>query len=68
MPAAVEVMVAGVRMVYPTCYVNVTDMDQDAMEAMENEAKSMKTCNNSSGKLFTAFVFLRRECSNVEPF
>ena len=27
MPAAVEVMVAGVRLVYPTCYVLVTDYD-----------------------------------------
>jgi hypothetical protein len=27
MPVAVEVMIAGVRMVYPTCYVLVTDID-----------------------------------------
>ena len=30
MPAAVEVLVAGVKMVYPTCYVLVTDIDGGA--------------------------------------
>ena len=30
MEAAVEVLVAGVKMVYPTCYVLVTDIDGGA--------------------------------------
>jgi hypothetical protein len=30
MPPAVEVLLAGVRMLYPTCYVLVTDLDASA--------------------------------------
>lgn len=30
MPPAVEVLMAGVRMLYPTCYVLVTDIDGSA--------------------------------------
>jgi hypothetical protein len=42
MPAAVEVVVAGVRFKYPTCYVLVTDMDgSTAFEATSNIAKAM---------------------------
>ena len=53
MPAAVEVMVAGVRLVYPTCYVLVTDYDSlpyDSSSTSEFSGgacvtkKSMHTC------------------------
>ena len=42
MPPAVEVIVAGVRFKYPTCYVLVTDIDGSAnFEATSNIAKAM---------------------------
>jgi mediator of RNA polymerase II transcription subunit 13 len=42
MPAAVEVVVAGVRFKYPTCYVLVTDMDGATnLEPTSNIAKAM---------------------------
>ena len=53
MPAAVEVMVAGVRLVYPTCYVLVTDYDSLPYDSSSNPEfssgavvtkKSMHTC------------------------
>ncbi len=56
MPTAVEVMVAGVKMIYPTCYVLVTDMDQDlttpaaGAEGGEAANKTLETCNSSSGE------------------
>lgn len=43
MPAAVEVSVAGVKMVYPTCYVLLTDIDQHAYPTTAASAKTMHT-------------------------
>ncbi len=58
MPAAVEVLVAGVRVVYPTCYVLVTDMDQNhhhhhqsgGIFGSEGVPKTLQTCDNPSGE------------------
>ena len=54
MPAAVEVVAAGVRLVYPTSYVLVTDYDSNSLESNgltetsgnHNAKKSMNTCES----------------------
>ena len=62
MPAAVEVVVAGVRFKYPTCYVLVTDMDgPSAFEATSNIAKAMHASRdpgNSSWPFFLDLCFV----------
>ena len=51
MPAAVEVLIAGVRLMYPTCYVLVTDMDVSAnFGATSNIAKAVHA-SRDSGRL-----------------
>ena len=55
MPAAVEVVAAGVRLVYPTSYVLVTDYDSTSGDSSNlselsggflNAKKSMNTCES----------------------
>ena len=55
MPAAVEVVAAGVRLVYPTSYVLVTDYDSNSTDSNSlselaggflNAKKSMNTCES----------------------
>ena len=71
MPTAVEVMVAGVKMIYPPCYVLVTDFDNmnsaaggagvAGMPYNAASAKTMQTYRNSGeiGKFFRRkFSFL----------
>lgn len=66
MPAAVEVMVAGVRMVYPTSYVLVSDMDiTPEMAAFASAGstgfpKTMQTCTTLPGNPAAP-------CYRVEP-
>ena len=51
MPAAVEVLVAGVRFKYPTCYVLVTDLDVSAaFEPTSNIAKAVHASRDSGKK------------------
>ena len=54
MPAAVEVIAAGIRLVYPTSYVLVTDYDSipndstnlsELSVGVHNTKKSMHTCD-----------------------
>lgn len=45
LPALVEVLVGGVRMRYPSCYVLVTDMDESPMTTMSNFST---TCSNGT--------------------
>ena len=48
MPPAVEVLVAGVRLKYPTCYVLVTDMDVSAnFGATSNITKAVHASRDS---------------------
>ena len=49
MPPAVEVIVAGVKMVYPTCYVLVTDFDASPHNYNQNASKH----RNSAADNFT---------------
>ena len=55
MPAAVEVVAAGVRLVYPTSYVLITDYDSNSNDSNSlieslggcyNAKKSMNTCES----------------------
>ena len=55
MPAAVEVVAAGVRLVYPTSYVLVTDYDSNSTDScglteqsggFYNTKRSMNTCES----------------------
>ncbi len=55
MPAAVEVLVAGVKVVYPTSYVLVSDMDHNHhLTPGEGVPRTLQTCENPSGKNSTA--------------
>jgi len=54
MPPAVEVIVAGVRFKYPTCYVLVTDLDgTSAFEATSNIAKAMHASRDPGNQIWT---------------
>ncbi len=66
MPAAVEVLVAGVRAVYPTSYVLATDIDHHHHHGGggimggggEGVPKTLQTCDNPSGKILYVDVQL----------
>jgi len=53
MPAAVEVLVAGVKMTFPTSFVLITDMDPHdfnlAPADRSVEARTLQTCSSATG-------------------
>eukprot|EP00095_Tigriopus_kingsejongensis_P006785 maker-scaffold794_size96255-snap-gene-0.18 protein:Tk06785 transcript:maker-scaffold794_size96255-snap-gene-0.18-mRNA-1 annotation:"thyroid hormone receptor-associated" len=54
MPPAIEVRVAGVRLVYPTCYVLVSDMDVSGpVFSTHSNSRTMSTFNSSGGTAMT---------------